>query len=205
MAKGHLFVISAPSGAGKTSLVKAIMQDASHIQASISYTTRPMREGEVNGKDYHFIKKDTFIKMQNADDFLEYAEVFGNFYGTSKSWLTDTLAKGDDVILEIDWQGAEQVRKSFSDSTGIFIVPPSRSILLERLKGRGTDSDEVIERRTAEAIIEMSHYPEFDYLVINDDFDTALQEIQSIIQSFRLKTSRQYEKQPQIFDDLVAP
>jgi len=205
MAKGHLFVISAPSGAGKTSLVKAIMQQSTQLQTSVSYTTRPMREGEVDGKDYHFVEKETFIKMRDADDFLEYAEVFGNFYGTSKSWLADTLAKGDDVILEIDWQGAEQVRKTFADSTGIFIVPPSRAILLERLTGRGTDSEEVIQRRTAEAITEMSHYPEFDYLVINDDFDTALSEIQSIIQSFRLITSRQYEKQPHIFDDLVAP
>ena len=203
MAKGHLFVISAPSGAGKTSLVKAIMQQATQLQTSVSYTTRPMREGEVDGKDYHFIEKETFIKMRDANDFLEYAEVFGNFYGTSKSWLSDTLAKGDDVILEIDWQGAEQVRKAFPDSTGIFIVPPSRAILLERLEGRGTDKKEVIQRRTAEAITEMSHYPEFDYLVINDNFDTALMEIQSIIQCFRLKTARQYEKQPQVFDDLL--
>jgi len=203
MAKGHLFVISAPSGAGKTSLVKAIMQQATQLQTSVSYTTRPMREGEVDGKDYHFIEKETFIKMRDANDFLEYAEVFGNFYGTSKSWLSDTLAKGDDVILEIDWQGAEQVRKAFPDSTGIFIVPPSRAILLERLEGRGTDKKEVIQRRTAEAITEMSHYPEFDYLVINDNFDIALMEIQSIIQCFRLKTARQYEKQPQVFDDLL--
>jgi len=203
MAKGHLFVISAPSGAGKTSLVKAIMQQATQLQTSVSYTTRPMREGEVDGKDYHFIEKETFIKMRDANDFLEYAEVFGNFYGTSKSWLSDTLAKGDDVILEIDWQGAEQVRKAFPDSTGIFIVPPSRAILLERLEGRGTDNEEVIQRRTAEAITEMSHYPEFDYLVINDKFDIALMEIQSIIQCFRLKTARQYEKQPQVFDDLL--
>lgn len=203
MAKGQLFVISAPSGAGKTSLVKAIMQNATLLQTSISYTTRPMRDGEKNGKDYHFVAKETFLKMRDANDFLEYAEVFGNFYGTSKSWLTDTLEKGDDVILEIDWQGAEQVRKSFPESSGIFIAPPSKAILLERLKGRGTDSDEVIQRRTAEAITEMSEYPKFDYLIINDDFDTALKEIQSIILSFRLKTQRQYDKQPQLFDDLL--
>lgn len=205
MATGHLFVISAPSGAGKTSLIKAIMEDATFLQTSVSYTTRPKRDGEVNGKDYHFVDKETFIKMRDANDFLEYAEVFGNFYGTSKSWLTETLAKGDDVILEIDWQGADQVKKSFPESTGIFIFPPSKKILLERLQGRGTDSEEVIQKRTAQAILDMSQYPKFDYLIVNDDFDIALKEIQSVIQSFRLKTQRQYDKQPQLFDDLISP
>jgi len=203
MAKGHLFVISAPSGAGKTSLVKAIMKEAKQMQTSVSYTTRPMRDGEVNGKDYHFVDREKFIDMRDANDFLEYAEVFDNFYGTSKSWLNETLNNGDDVILEIDWQGAEQVRQSFSDSTGIFIVPPSKAILLARLQGRGTDSDEVIQRRTAEAITEMSQYPKFDYLVINDDFETALSEVQAIILSFRLKTNRQYEKQTTLLDELI--
>lgn len=203
MPTGHLFVISAPSGAGKTSLVAAIMKTAKGLQTSVSYTTRPKREGEIHGKDYHFVDKKNFIVMRDAHDFLEYAEVFDNFYGTSKSWLFETLSKGDDVILEIDWQGAEQVRKSFADSTGIFILPPSKAILLERLTSRGTDSEAVIQRRTKEAITEMSQYPKFDYLVINDDFDTALHEIQSIMLSFQLKTPRQYEKQSSLLDNLL--
>ena len=204
MPKGHLFVISAPSGAGKTSLVNALMEYTEQLHTSISYTTRPKREGEENGKNYHFIDRQTFLSMQNAGDFLEFAEVFGNFYGTSKNALTADLADGNDVILEIDWQGAEQVKKAFPNATSIFILPPSRDALLDRLKTRATDSDDVIMRRTAEAITDMSHYPAFDYLVINDDFDTALLETQSIILSFRLKTPRQYANQTALLDELLA-
>jgi len=203
MPDGHLFVISAPSGAGKTTLVKSLIDYTDQLQTSISFTTRPKREGEVDGKDYHFVNKDTFFTRRDNGDFLEYATVFDNYYGTSKSALSDTLSQGIDVMLEIDWQGAEQVKKSFPDSTGIFIVPPSRAILLERLQNRGTDSDAVIQRRTAEAITEISHYPEFDYLVINDNFDTALMETQSIILSFRLKTPRQTKNHSGLLDDLL--
>ncbi len=203
MPNGHLFVVSAPSGAGKTTLVKALIEYTDQLQTSISYTTRPKREGEIDGKDYHFVNEDAFFNLRDNGDFLEYAAVFDNYYGTSKSALSNTLSQGIDVILEIDWQGAQQVRESFPDSTGIFIVPPSRTILLERLQSRATDSDSVIQRRTSEAIAEMSHYPKFDYLVINDNFDTALMEIQSIILSFRLKTPRQYENHSGLLDDLL--
>jgi len=203
MPNGHLFVVSAPSGAGKTTLVKALIEYTDQLQTSISYTTRPKREGEIDGKDYHFVNEKTFLTQRDNGDFLEYAAVFDNYYGTSKSALSDTLSQGIDVILEIDWQGAQQVRKSFPDSTGIFIVPPSRAILLERLQNRATDSEAVIQRRTDEAITEMSHYPKFDYLVINDNFDTALMETQSIILSFRLKTPRQYENYSDLLDDLL--
>ncbi|HFE38505.1 MAG TPA: guanylate kinase [Gammaproteobacteria bacterium] len=203
MPKGHLFVISAPSGAGKTSLVRALMEYTDHLTTSTSYTTRPQRPGEENGKDYHFVDEQTFLSMRAANDFVESAEVFGHFYGTSKSALTKELDNGNDVILEIDWQGAEQVRNLFPDSTGLFILPPSKTILLERLKNRATDSAEVITRRTAEAITEMSHYAEFDYLVINDDFDIALLEAQSIILSFRLKTARQCETHKDLLNELL--
>ena len=204
MPKGHLFIISAPSGAGKTSIVKALMEYTNALTTSISFTTRPPRTGEEDGKDYFFVNKQTFDDMQKAGDFLEYAEVFGNFYGTSKKSLIDALDEGNDVILEIDWQGATQVRESFPDSTSIFILPPSRKVLLERLKNRATDNDEVIQRRTAEAITEMSHYEAFDYLVINDDFDAALVETQSIILSFRAKTSRQRENKVDLLNELLA-
>jgi len=203
MSNGHLFVIAAPSGAGKTTIVKAVTQKLSAIATSISHTTRPKREGEQDGIDYHFVDRNTFIAMRDADDFVEHAEVFTNFYGTSKSWLNQRISSGDDVILEIDWQGAQQVRKIFPDSTGIFIIPPSKSILLDRLRGRGTDSEDVIAKRTAEAVIEMSHYNEFDYLVINKDLDVAIQEVCSIITSFRLKTDRQYNKQPELLTELL--
>lgn len=204
MPKGHLFVISAPSGAGKTSIVKALMEYTNALTTSVSYTTRPQRTGEEDGEDYFFIDKQTFDSMREAGDFLEYAEVFGNFYGTSKKSLEEALDEGNDVILEIDWQGATQVKESFPNSTSIFILPPSRKALLERLKNRATDNDEVIQRRTAEAITDMSHYVEFDYLVINDDFDAALVETQSIILSFRAKTSRQRENKTDLLNELLA-
>lgn len=203
MPNGHLFVISAPSGAGKTSLVKALTEYTNALETSISYTTRPQRTGEEEGVDYFFIDTNTFNAMQNATDFVEHAEVFGNFYGTSKKTLTDTLAEGNDVILEIDWQGAIQVRDIFPDSTSIFILPPSRKALFERLQNRATDDDDVIQRRTAEAISDMSHYSEFDYVVINDDFDTALMETQSIILSFRAKTPRQQANNLDLLNELL--
>ncbi|MDG1485736.1 MAG: guanylate kinase [Porticoccaceae bacterium] len=187
MAKGTLFIISAPSGAGKTSLVAGILAQINNIQASISHTTRDCRPGEQNGINYHFVDHQQFVTMIENNAFLEHAEVFGNFYGTSQEWVEATLNTGTDVILEIDWQGAEQVRSKFADSQSIFILPPSKQALRERLNGRGQDHAEVIEKRIAAATEEMSHYVEADYLVINDDFALALEQLESIISAQRCK------------------
>jgi guanylate kinase len=187
MAKGTLFIISAPSGAGKTSLVAGVLAQINNIQASISHTTRDCRPGEQNGINYHFVDHQQFVTMIENNAFLEHAEVFGNFYGTSQEWVEATLNTGTDVILEIDWQGAEQVRSKFADSQSIFILPPSKQALRERLNGRGQDHAEVIEKRIAAATEEMSHYVEADYLVINDDFALALEQLKSIISAQRCK------------------
>ena len=187
MAKGTLFIISAHSGAGKTSLVAGILAQINNIQASISHTTRDCRPGEQNGINYHFVDHQQFVTMIENNAFLEHAEVFGNFYGTSQEWVEATLNTGTDVILEIDWQGAEQVRSKFADSQSIFILPPSKQALRERLNGRGQDHAEVIEKRIAAATEEMSHYVEADYLVINDDFALALEQLKSIISAQRCK------------------
>ena len=187
MAKGTLFIISAPSGAGKTSLVAEILAQINNIQASISHTTRDCRPGEKNGINYHFVDRQQFVTMIDNNAFLEHAEVFGNFYGTSQDWVEATLNTGTDVILEIDWQGAEQVRSKFAESQSIFILPPSKQALRERLNDRGQDHAEVIEKRIAAATEEMSHYVEADYLVINDDFALALQQLKSIISAQRCK------------------
>jgi guanylate kinase len=187
MAKGTLFIISAPSGAGKTSLVAEILAQINNIQASISHTTRDCRPGEQNGINYHFVDRQQFVNMIENNAFLEHADVFGNYYGTSQEWVEATLKTGTDVILEIDWQGAEQVRSKFADSQSIFILPPSKQALRERLNGRGQDHAEVIEKRFAAATEEMSHYVEADYLVINDDFALALEQLKSIISAQRCK------------------
>ena len=187
MAKGTLFIISAPSGAGKTSLVAEILAQINNIQASISHTTRDCRPGEKNGINYHFVDRQQFVTMIDNNAFLEHAEVFGNFYGTSQEWVKATLDTGIDVILEIDWQGAEQVRSKFAESQSIFILPPSKQALRERLNDRGQDHAEVIEKRIAAATEEMSHYVEADYLVINDDFALALEQLKSIISAQRCK------------------
>lgn len=185
MAKGTLFIVSAPSGAGKTSLVAEILAQVDNIQASISHTTRACRPGEQDGINYHFVTQQQFVSMIEDNAFLEHAEVFGNFYGTSQDWVEKTLSQGSDVILEIDWQGAEQIRSKFADSRSIFILPPSKQALQERLNGRGQDNAEVIEKRIAAATEEMSHYVEADYLVINDDFSTALSQLEAIIRAQR--------------------
>jgi len=181
--KGRLFIISAPSGAGKTSLVKALLASNSRIVVSISYTTRPMRPGEKNGVDYHFVDHHAFKELIKAGDFLEYARVFDHYYGTSRSRVMEQLSKGLDVILEIDWQGAQQVRRAMAQNVSIFILPPSRAVLEQRLRSRKQDSNEVIERRLCDAVTEISHYDEFDYIVVNDDFDVALAELEAIIKS----------------------
>ncbi len=189
--RGTLFIISAPSGAGKTSLVKALVESTSALEVSVSHTTRPMRAGEENGVHYHFVEADAFGKMVEQGDFLEHAQVFDNFYGTAESAVVERLEAGQDVILEIDWQGAQQVRKRLPDAVGIFILPPSREALEQRLKGRGQDEQAIIDRRMRDAVNEMSHYGEFDYLVVNDDFDTALDELRCVVTSQRLRRPAQ--------------
>jgi len=202
MATGILFIISAPSGAGKTSLVNQLLNNMSNIKASVSHTTRDRRPGEVDGINYHFVSRQQFIDMIEQGAFLEHAEVFGNFYGTSQQWVADTLATGEDVILEIDWQGAGQVRHLFPDSTSIFILPPSKQALRERLHNRAQDNADVIDKRIAAATEEMSHYIEADFMVVNDDFDYALQQLMSIIsaQHCRLPVSGQEE----LLSDLLS-
>ncbi|WP_062264602.1 guanylate kinase [Endozoicomonas arenosclerae] len=184
--KGKLYIIAAPSGAGKTSLVKAMVQSTPHVKVSVSHTTRPIRPGETDGVNYHFTSKEIFLELMSRGQFLEHAEVFGNYYGTSEAWVREQLDTGEDVILEIDWQGAQQVRKLMPEAVSIFILPPSKEALRERLIGRGTDDMAVIDRRMNQAVDEMSHYAEFDYLVINDEFDLALRDLQTIIRSRRL-------------------
>ena len=181
MATGTLFIISAPSGAGKTSLVSQLLERMDNIKASISHTTRDRRPGEEDGVNYHFVSQQEFVSMLEQNAFLEHAEVFGNYYGTSEQWVKETLAAGEDVILEIDWQGAAQVRQLFDDSTSIFILPPSKQALRQRLDSRGQDDSAVIEKRIAAATEEMSHYIEADYVVINDDFEVALNQLMAIV------------------------
>ncbi len=202
--QGTLYIISAPSGAGKTSLVKALIESTDEIMVSVSHTTRGMRPGEVDGRDYHFTDVETFRRMIGDNAFLEYAEVFGNFYGTSRSSALDRMGQGTDVILEIDWQGAQQVRRKMPEAVSIFILPPSREELERRLRGRGTDSDEVIARRLNEAVTEMGHYREFDYLVFNDDFDTALTQLQAIVIARRHRAEVQIASHQGVLDALLA-
>lgn len=178
---GNLFVIAAPSGAGKTTLVRALVERNPDLKFSISYTTRKMRETEKDGRDYIFLPVPEFLQLEEQGEMLESALVFDNHYGTSRSQVQEHLANGDNVILEIDWQGAQQVRKSMPDSVTIFILPPSRSELEQRLRGRRTDSDEVITRRLADALGDMSHWQEFDYVIINDDLSIAVDELEAIL------------------------
>ena len=203
-AKGTLFIISAPSGAGKTSLVKALCEDNSSLRTSVSFTTRTIRPGEENGVHYHFVNHDNFEAMLERTEFLESANVFGNYYGTSQIWVEQQLNAGMDVILEIDWQGALQVRKLLPDSVSIFILPPSRQALEERLNGRGQDDAEVIAKRMAQAKDEMSHYSEFEYLVINDDFSLALTELRAIITAQRLQARRQHQQANNLIKELLS-
>ena len=204
MSKGTLYVVSAPSGAGKTSLVKAMLERDSGILVSVSHTTREMRPGEVDGVDYNFVAMDEFNKMIEAAAFLEFAEVFTNKYGTSQLWVQEQLDNGKDVILEIDWQGAQQIRRLMPECLSIFIVPPSKEALRERLNNRGQDSEEVIEHRMSEAVSEMSHYGEYDYLVVNDEFDTALNDLHSIFVAQRLKLDNQQDSQSELLTSLLS-
>ena len=194
MALGTLFIISAPSGAGKTSLVSELLSRLDNIQVSVSHTTREARPGEKDGVNYHFVSRQQFESMAATQKFVEYAEVFGNFYGTSEEWLNNTLNLGIDVILEIDWQGADQVRHKFPRSKSIFILPPSKQALLERLKGRGQDKQSVIEARVAAATEEMKHCNDADYVVINDQFKIACNQLQAIINAQRCEINSQRHK-----------
>lgn len=190
-ASGTVFIVVAPSGAGKTSLVAALLDAEPTVGLSVSHTTRPPREGEVDGRHYHFISHAEFESMIAHGDFLEYAEVYGNYYGTSSGWIRSRLAEGRDILLEIDWQGARQVRKAFPDAVGIFIVPPSIEELERRLRGRATDTSEVIERRLASARNEIDMLGEYDYMVVNDNFERARFDLISIVRAQRLRTAVQ--------------
>ena len=204
MSKGTLYIISAASGTGKTSLVKALLAQMNGIGVSVSHTTRKPRPAEVNGQDYHFVDHARFEEMIGAGDFLEHAEVFGNYYGTSEAAVKERLNAGQDVILEIDWQGAQQVRRLMPECVGIFILPPSRDALLSRLQGRGSDAPDVIQRRMDEAVSEMTHYNEYTYVVVNDDFETALAELKAIVQARRLLLAVQAERHAGMISDLLA-
>ncbi len=204
MNTGLLFTVSAPSGAGKTSLVKALVQRNPSVRISISHTTRAKRPGEVDARDYYFVSKDEFMKRVNAGGFLEHAEVYGNYYGTSQQAVNDLLKQGHDVILEIDWQGAAQVRRLRPEAVSIFILPPSREVLEQRLRGRGQDSEEVIARRLAVAREELSHYGESDYLIINEDFDHALAELETVVRGQRLRREYQQSRHIDLIRQLLA-
>jgi guanylate kinase len=179
--RGRLFVIAAPSGAGKTSLVRALMEREPRLKFSISYTTRKQRPNEVEGHDYHFVDRETFERKRGNGEFLEWAQVFDNFYSTGKAEVERALAAGQDLILEIDWQGAQQVRKAMPEADTIFILPPSRAALEQRLRSRQTDSPAVIERRLRDAVADMTHWDEFDYVIVNDDFERAVEDLRAIV------------------------
>jgi guanylate kinase len=180
--RGRLFVVAAPSGAGKTSLVRALMERVPSLQFSVSYTTRSQRPNETHGRDYYFVPRDEFEAMAGRGEFLEHARVFDNYYGTARGQVEDSLASGQDLVLEIDWQGAQQVRQALPECQSIFILPPSRTELERRLRGRGTDAEDVIQRRLRDAATDMTHWHEFDYVVVNDDFERALVDLQAIVQ-----------------------
>ena len=198
---GDLFVVVAPSGAGKTSLVNAMLEVERGIRLSVSYTTRAPREGEVEGREYHFVSREAFEKMIAAGDFLEHANVYGNYYGTSRKWIESELAGEHDVLLEIDWQGAMQLRKLFPRLVGIFILPPSIGELRRRLTARGKDSAEVIERRMASAREEISHVLEFEYIIVNEQFDVAVADLQAVVRAARLSRERRAGRLARLLDE----
>ena len=202
--KGNLFILSAPSGAGKSTLYKALLSQDNNVRISISHTTRTPRTGEEHGREYYFIDDESFLDMIAEDAFFEHAQVFDHYYGTSKESIFGMLEQGLDVILEIDWQGARQIRQLYPEAIGIFILPPSLQALEERLRKRATDSDEVIQRRMAKAVNEMSHYHEYDFVIVNDDFDEALSQISSVFTAMRSKTPVMQEKYGNLINDLLS-
>ena len=201
---GTLFIVSAPSGTGKTSLVNALVRDTNHLKLSISHTTRKPRPKEIDGYNYHFISTSKFKQMEAAGVFMESANVFGNLYGTSQDAVQKMLEEGHDVVLEIDWQGAEQIKKSFKDAISIFILPPSIKALQERLETRGQDSEEVIKERMTKAIAELKHYHKANFLVVNDDFEEALKSLKAIVKSNRMTTAKQQIINQRLIKTLIA-
>ncbi|UIP25410.1 guanylate kinase [Acinetobacter towneri] len=202
---GLLFVVSAASGTGKTSLVKALLERVNNLHVSVSHTTRGQRPGELDGVHYHFTQKQDFIDLVEQGGFIEYAEVFGNYYGTAQATVKEQLAKGHDVLLEIDWQGAQQVRNLFPESKQIFILPPSQFDLRERLSNRGTDAVDVIEHRLGCAVEDMQQYVNFDYVIINDDFNKALHDLESVIIANRLVMAQQAHRHQALIQKLISP
>ncbi|MFJ7810294.1 guanylate kinase [Pseudomonas asiatica] len=203
-SSGTLYIVSAPSGAGKTSLVTALIKADKRVSVSVSHTTRAMRPGEQHGVNYHFVSHDDFKGLIAKGDFLEHAEVFGNFYGTSRSALQEVLDQGNDLILEIDWQGAQQVRKLMPEALSVFILPPSQQALRERLDGRGQDSEEIIAGRMKEAVSEMVHYDEYDYVIINDNFDVALEDLKAVFRSNRLVLKKQQQRHAALLKQMIG-
>jgi guanylate kinase len=203
-AMGRLYIVSAPSGAGKTSLVSALLEADSQVEVSVSHTTRAARPGEQDGVNYHFVAVEMFEALVAEGDFLEHAKVFDNYYGTSRVWLEQRLMAGQDVILEIDWQGAQQVRKIMPEALSVFILPPSKAALRARLEGRGQDSEEIIARRMSEAESESSHFNEYNYLIVNDDFEQARQALCTIFTANRLEVSRQTAKYKEVLAELLS-
>ena len=199
---GNLFMVVAPSGAGKSSLVNALLADDPHIRLSVSYTTRAPRPGENDGEHYHFVTVDEFMAARDRGEFLEWAEVHGNYYATSRVWIERQMAAGTDVLLEIDWQGAKQVHKQFANAVEVFILPPSLTALEERLKKRGQDAEQVITRRLLAAGSEMAHAPEADYIIINEVFETALLQLRGVVQAMRLRVDSQRARHAQLFSEL---
>jgi guanylate kinase len=202
---GLLFVVSAASGTGKTSLVKALLERVNNLHVSVSHTTRGQRPGELDGVHYHFSTKEDFLNLVNEGGFIEYAEVFGNYYGTAQATVKEQLTKGHDVLLEIDWQGAQQVRRLFPESKQIFILPPSQFDLRERLSNRGTDAVDVIEHRLSCAVEDMQQYSNFDYIIINDDFNKALHDLEAVIIANRLVLSQQANRHEKLIQKLITP
>ena len=200
---GQLYVISAPSGAGKTSLVKALLESTPNLEVSVSHTTRDIRPGETDGINYHFVDESQFESIRDANGFFEWAQVFGNFYGTSSQAVQEKLADGIDVILEIDWQGARQVKALVNTAISIFVLPPSTAALRRRLTDRGQDNDEIIEGRMRAARNEIAHYSEADFIVLNDDFETALHDLQSIVRARRLSQEIQSRELTGVIADLL--
>lgn len=206
MSQGTLYIVSAPSGAGKSSLISALLKDNLRydMKVSVSHTTRPARAGEQDGTHYHFVDIAEFTRLQTENVFLEHAEIFGNFYGTSRLWIEDMLATGTDIFLDIDWQGAQQIRRQLPMAKSIFILPPNREELERRLHTRAQDTKDVISKRMAEAYSEISHFNEYDYVIINDDFDVALNDIKAIVIAERMKQDKQASKYRDMLDRLLT-
>ena len=199
---GNLFIVTAPSGAGKTTLVRGLLARDRQVSLSVSYTTRPPRPGEVPGEDYHFVDVSSFKSLRDRGEFLEWAEVHGNYYATSKVWIREQIARDLDILLEIDWQGAQQVRRAFPAAVGIFILPPSVEELEHRLRGRGTDSDEVIARRLLGTRSEMRHVGEFEYVILNNELREAIEDLVAVVRAARLRHANQRSRNAAYFDFL---